>query len=214
MLPFSEENQIEFLVKFWAQKTKDSNAAGLTDKARRLLEKFKTSLVQKQILLGVPLQLFMLADLTNAVQSTLEIDLNLYSLYEHFVKNKIGIWAKLKGDFASADDTNIHMEESNVLWIHQRIAIESVYGREVADSVRLPQIPALLDKYVICRIGFIQIGLNEEYQFNHQTYGDFFVAQMLTKSITSKISQNDFYVLLAEVLVRDKNDDNIRNFIN
>lgn len=73
LVPFSNCNQIEFLATFWKQESDDSKA-NLEIKAERLLKKFRASLAREQVFLEIPLQLFMLADLTSSDPGSLNIE--------------------------------------------------------------------------------------------------------------------------------------------
>lgn len=217
LLPFTEENQIEFLTKFWKSRASEGlNEEDFAVKARLLLEKFKSSLVQKQIFLEIPLQLFMLADVTTKNPGVLNIDFRLFSLYERFIKNKTNLWIRTL--LALNDISSIILKQFDVILFHQRIAIGAIYGRKVVDSLQLLDIPQSWAKEVVCRVGFLHVGVSGDFQFAHQTFGDYFIAQMLLNSITTELYAKNFKILhelFVKVLVGSSNyDENIRNFMN
>lgn len=217
LLPFTKENQIEFLTKFWIKKdSQNLKEIDFVKKARTLVDKFIASMVQKQIFLEIPLQLFMLADLTSSNPGTLNIDFRLFSLYNHFIKNKISIW--IGTPLARTEIVSIVMKQFDVILFHQKVALGSVYGSKVLESLQLPNAPQSWAKEVICRVGFLQVGVSGHYQFSHQTFGDYFVAQMFLNSITTEAFQTKFDILhnlLAKVLVGSSHyDENIKNFLN
>lgn len=209
--PFTEPDQVEFLTKFWEQQWPDSVAkkAQFKTKANRILEKFKENLNRRDFV-EIPLQLYMLAEVFGDAEIT-DDEMNLFLLYKKFVAKKINIWINDKGSLAKNDSTEIQTSEFNVRSMHQKLAIENMFGKAVADSL-FPTLGVTLNQEMILRIGLIKIALSDYVEFVHKTYAEFLIADYCFAKIITNTQSLGVDILVKMFLERDY--ENVRKFIN
>lgn len=226
LLPLTELDEIRSKIKSLQEKMKNKTITELEQvmlrqmklekEANKILKKFNTTSNKKQIFLKIPLQLFMFSKIFG-IQNFTKRDLNISSLYMHFIDSKMNIWME-KGKLAADENKEIHNSKFNISQIHQSLAIKMFYGETICDSMQIRKPKDPINEELICRIGLMQLSLNGELQFNHETFADFFVAQFLIESLIMQEYEKMFEVshgLLVEVIVENNYYyENIRKFIN
>jgi hypothetical protein len=151
--PFSEGNQIEFLIKFWSKKEwykemeneeKEENKKKLESYAKELIKKLAKSISDKEReFTGIPLQCLMLAEafdkevkiFCQSVKSIHEsqFTLDLFGLYRKFIERKSDIYLVEKGK-VQMDNETIKVLRRIIFKIiredHQLLALKELFTEE------------------------------------------------------------------------------------
>jgi len=143
--PFSGDNQVEFLTKFWHRHSKlqEGNQQQLETYARALIEKLAQSVSDKEKeFTGIPLQTRMLAEafeeevkmfcLSQKSEPVLPKQLCLVDLYRKFIENKWNIFME-RGELAKEQNTNIFIAGINATKNHHKLALEVLFP-ELGDN--------------------------------------------------------------------------------
>lgn len=211
--PFNAENQKEFLTSFW-KETPHEQEVDMQAKVKSVLDKLRRTLGHE--FLEVPLQLFMLAEISEIQQTTdfEENVLNYYSLYERFITSKIDIWIN-RGQLALDDNTSLHKSPFNVLQMHQKIALEYFFGKDAVTPMLLPKIHKPLTDELISRIGIMKVTTEAEFLFIHQTFAEFLVAAFILANVLMKTPLSSYHALHRILLsvFSDEKYANIRKFV-
>ena len=193
---FSEENQVEFLTKFWHKHSKlqEGNQQQLETYARALIEKLAQSISDKEKeFTGIPLQTRMLAEafekevktycLSQKSEPDLPKKMRLVDLYRKLVKEKMNIF-KSKGEIAEEQLSDILQYDISFTKNHQKLALE-VLLPEVKDTVLKIEESDVLAPEAISRIGIVQY-VDEKPHFIHRTFLEFYVADFLATRLTKE----------------------------
>ena len=203
--PFSKENQVGFLTKFWLQHSKlqEGNRQILETYARALIELLAQSTSDKEKeLTGNPLQTRMLAEafekevktycLSEKSELELPKELCLVDLYRKFIKEKIVIFFKSKGEIAEEQHNDINLFDISVTKNHQKLALEVILP-ELKDTVLKPEESDMLAPEAISRIGIVQY-IDDKPHFIHHSFAEYYVAEFLATQLKNETR------LLLEVL--------------
>jgi len=193
--PFSEENQVGFLTKFWHQHSKlpAGNQQQLENYARVLIEKLAKSTSDKaKEFTGIPLQTRMLAEAfekdvkTHCLSQKSELELPnqlcLVDLYRKFIKEKMIIFFKSKGEIAEQQLTDIIMNDISITKNHQKKALELLLP-DLRDTVLSLEESDLLSPEAISMIGILQYVVDKPH-FIHRTFAEYYVADFLATQLT------------------------------
>ena len=156
--PFSEDNQVCFLKKFWCQRSElqEEDQQQLENYARALIEKLaeSTSDEEKEFT-GIPLQTRMLAEafekevktycLSQKAKPQLPKKLCLVGLYRKFIEEKINIFMS-RGEIAKEQLTNIIMNDISIPKNHQKLALDILLPDVMVTSLNLKNMICLLTK--------------------------------------------------------------------
>jgi len=196
--PFSEDNQIAFLTKFWRQhlKLQEGNQQQLETYARALIEKLAQSISDKEKeFTGIPLQTRMLAEafekevktfcLSQKCDPELPKDLCLVDLYRKFITNKWNIFIE-KGEIAKEQLSHTVIHDISVTKNHQKLALEVLFP-ELKDTVSKLEKSQLLVPEAISGIGIVQY-INDKFHFIHRTFAEYYVADFLVTQLTNEAS--------------------------
>ena len=194
--PFSEDNQVGFLTKFWHQhlKLQEGNQQQLETYARALIEKLALSVSDnKKEFTGIPLQTRMLAEafeeevkiFCSPLTSEPELpkQLHLVDLYKKFIDKKWNIFNS-KGEIAKEQESEIIMSEISVPKNHQKLAVEMLFP-ELKDTVLKLEESDMLEPEAISRIGIVQY-IDDRPHFIHRTFAEYYVADFLVKQLSKK----------------------------
>jgi ankyrin repeat protein len=194
--PFSEDNQIGFLTKFWHQhlKLQEGNQQQLETYARALIEKLAQSISDKEKqFTGIPLQTRMLAEafekevetfcLSQKSELQLPKQLCLVDLYRKIIKDKMYIF-KSKGEIAEEQHNDIIMNDISITKNHQKLALE-VLVPEMKDTVLQIEESDMLAPEAISRIGIVQY-VDDKPHFIHRTFAEYYVADFLVTQLTKE----------------------------
>ena len=194
--PFSEDNQVEFLTKFWHRHSKlqEGNQQQLETYARALVEELAFSVSDyKKELTGIPLQTRMLAEAFEEEVETfcvslksepaLPKELGVVDLYGKFIETKLNIFIQ-KGEIAKEQNTRTVIHDISVAKNHQKLALEILFP-ELKDTVSKFVKFELLERDAISRIGIVQY-INEKPYFIHRTFAEYYVADFLVKQLSKE----------------------------
>jgi len=228
--PFSRENQVEFLKKFWClrdwftevgngQKGRDKNK--LETYARKLIMKLATSISDRdKEFTGIPLQCRMLAEafdekvktfyLSSDSMPDLPFKLDLLELYELFINSKYDIYI---GDKFRIPLTNVIAISQRKKLVkeaedfHQGLAIQMLFPRNIA-TLQINGISTFSDEIVteMSRIGIVQVNYEDKLHFIHRTFAEYNVANVVVNQMTKEPSPSlqvqDF--ILKDVLLKEE----------
>jgi len=191
--PFSEENRVRFLTKFWRQRLKlqEGNQQQLETYARALIGTLAQSISDKENeFTGIPLQTRMLAEAFEEEVKTFCLSLKsepdllcLVDLYRKLIKDKMNIF-KSKGEIAEEQHTGTIMHDIIIMKNHQKLALEIVLP-ELKDTVLKLEESEVLAHEEISRIGIVQY-VDDKPHFIHRTFAEFFVADFLVTQLTKE----------------------------
>jgi len=213
--PFSEDEQVEFLKKFWHEtlNLEDMNQHRLQTYAAALISKLAQSIGDKhKEFTNIPLQTRMLAEAfkeefgsfyhSNKSRPQLPHKLDLLGLYRKFIESKYNIYYEEKSrthadkmaakELRERDIKNIQVE-------HQRLALEALFTEDQTTFLQIDHHSPFSDEE-LGRTGIVQRNNEGKLQFIHRTFAEYFVAEFLVKQLTKEIKQQDF--LLNTVLLR------------
>jgi len=224
--PFSEENQVEFLKRFWCQKewfTEVGN--GAEEELKTKLENYAENLIRKLSLslsdrdkqfTGIPLQCRMLAEAFDKEVKTLyhpsefvpdlSFKLDLLGLYERFIERKYEICLEEKGKIST---TNVCAKEvrkalfKNIVKDHQILALKVLFTEEQLALLHI-KCQCISFNESVTRTGIVQISNERKLHFIHRTFAEFHVADYFVKKLTkgSNISQQLLDLLLQKIFLK------------
>jgi hypothetical protein len=217
--PFSEDEQVDFLKKFWLPNS------DLENKDEHRLEIYATALIRKlaqsisdkdREFTGIPLQTRMLAEAfekdfvsfyeTKKSEPELPQKLDLLGLYGRFVDRKYDIFftetSKLELSNSRAE-TIRERDLKNIKLEHQMLALEALFTEDQVtflQSYDRTTFPA----EEIAMIGIAQRNSEGKPHFIHRTFAEYFVAEFLIKQLINKTKQNEQVKksLLSKVLLQ------------
>jgi hypothetical protein len=224
--PFSEDEQVEFLKKFWSENLNlgVKKQHRLQIDAKALITKLAQSISDKdKQFTGIPLQTRMLAEvfdekfksfyLLEKSEPELPHKLDLLGLYRRFTDRKYDIYfgeksKTLAGNVAVEEQRksylkNIHLE-------HQRLALEALFTDDEVTFLQIYDESTFSDEE-LARIGIVQRKNEGKPQFIHRTFAEYYVAELLIKQLTKKTKQVQEFLLNVVLLKEDCQV--IRNFL-
>jgi len=196
--PFSEENQVWFLTKFWHQHSnlEDESPQYSVKYARALIESLAQSISDKEkVFTGIPLQTRILAEafekevesycLSQKSELNVHKQLCLVDLYRKFIKEKMNIF-KSKGELAKQQDNDIILSDISITKNHQKLALEVLLPELRGTALELEECDTLA-REAISRIGIVQYVDNKPH-FIHRTFAEYYVADFLATHLTKETS--------------------------
>ena len=227
--PFSEENQVEFLTKFWSlkewliemdSKEKEEKKVKLVFFAKELTKKLSQSISDKdKEFTGIPLQCRMLAEAFDEEVETfcqsmksvpeLPLKIGLLGLYQKFLEKKYNICAEEKFKFSM---TNVGAEGARKEWVqsnlenNQKLALKVLFPEEQEAVFHIESQCTSLEEN-LSRIGIVQIGNEGKLNFIHRTFAEFYVADYIVNKLTkrSNISQKIEEFILQKIFLGKEN---------
>jgi len=206
--PFSKEDQVEFLTKFWGlkkwfsemnNKEKEESKKRLHIYATKLIKELVNSIKDKdRDFTGIPLQIGMLAEafdeevrtFCQSFESTpdLPFQLDLHGLYGRFIKRKYGIYQEEKLQVRVSNVAGICQRErdlKNMRNDHQLLALKVLFTEE---QVALFQnnIECIFSAGDLTRNGVMQINYEGKLHFIHHTFVEYHVADYLVNCLTEE----------------------------
>lgn len=222
--PFSVDDQVEFLTKFWRKKL------NLQENDQNRLECYSNSLIKKlaesinderKNFTGNPLQTLMLAESfklevmenLKMENDTLELPerLRILDLYEKFIEETYRIHQeeKLK---KNSNNPGIKEEKPILLkdfrMVHQQLAIEFIFGKSQAEEL---SISATFSNKEL-RIGIIENEASNP-QFIHRIFSEYFVANFLIEELNKKEQMEAIQNFLLNNIFLKPENQVIRYFI-
>jgi ankyrin repeat protein len=223
--PFSEENQVEFLTKFWIlknwfievdSKEKEGKKIKLAIYAKHLIKKLAQSIRdEERKCTGIPLQCRMLAeafddDVRTFCQSAEPIPefpfkLDLLGLYERFIERKYDIYQKEKFQVPSNNVVAIEQRKRDLKSMredHQLLALKVLFTEEQVAQLQNNGQYTFSAKE-LTRVGIVQVSYSGELHFIHRTFAEYYVADFLVNQLTegSNTSQQVQDFLLQKIFL-------------
>jgi len=194
--PFSEDNQVGYLTKYWHQHSKlqEGNQQQLETYARALIDILAQSISDKgKELTGIPLQTRMLAEafekevktycLSQKSEPELPKQLCIVDLYRKLIKVKINIFNS-KEEITEEQHTDIILDDISVTKNHQKLALEVLFP-ELKYTVLKLEKSDMLAPEAISRIGMVKY-VDDKPHFIHHTLAEYYVANFLVKELTKE----------------------------
>lgn len=202
--PWSYENKIEFLCKYqyWIEHNESIEFRLERYHPNHPVNRFDSN----------PLHLLMVAEIMSWDGQVPEG--NCFTFYNQYVSKKIKLWIE-KGPLADLDSEKLQMSSSNIVQIHQKIALQNLFDDALVDSLNLPEIQEPLTEELIVRIGMMTLGENGKLYFMHQSIAEYFVSDFLFANIVDKrmLTYSDgLHEIFVDVLCGERTE--IRGFMN
>jgi hypothetical protein len=218
--PFSEENKVEFLTKFWSLKgwftdvvmREEEGKSKLENYAKKLCKNVGQSISDKdKHFTGIPLQCRMLAEVfdeevknfyeSKDSVSDVTFKLDLLGLYEKFIKKKFDIYQEEKKK-VSLDNVIVKEERGsdlkNIKKNHQLPALKVLLNEEQVTSFGIDCDHTFPDEK-LTRMGMVE--LNEgKIRFIHRTFAEFSVADFFIDQLSKG---NKAYPQVQDCLFKD-----------
>ncbi|KAL7014308.1 hypothetical protein ACKWTF_015859 [Chironomus riparius] len=206
----------DFLRQFYM--TRKENEIGISDfinKVKAIILNLHSSSGQDLNKFYTPLMILMISEL---VLNDVEINEkeNIYRIYEKFAEKKIEIWQD-KGSYASIlQKSEISGGKTlNIKEILQKYAIESLTFIGIKKKVKglsifRQKIPKKLTLAEISRMGILYFNDENNYEFVHRTFAEFFIAQYLVENVYEAIdvsveeAELRIYLFFEEIIISKK----------
>jgi ankyrin repeat protein len=204
--PFSEENQVEFLTKFWSlkdwftepnDKEEEIGKSKLEIYAKTLIKKLSVSIKDKdRQFTGIPLQTRMLAEafdkdvkifyVSAESISELPFKLDLLELYERFIERKYEIYQEEKlqvsvNNPAAKEQRKRHLK--SIREDHQLLALKVLCTEEQVAQIQNNR-ECVFSTEQLTRIGIVQVSDDGKPHFIHRTFAEYYVADFLVNRLT------------------------------
>jgi len=229
MEPFSEEDQVAFLRKFWSlkdwftemdNKKKEESKQKLEIYAKQLIKKLSISISDKdRQFTGIPLPTRMLADafeeevktFCQSANSTPELlfQLDLFGLYGRFIEGKYDIYQREK--FRVSADNVVAMgqrerEIKSMRQDHQLQALKVLFTEEQVAMFGNKR-KCSFSTEDLARIGIVQVSHDGKLHFIHRTFAEYFVANYLVNCLTDRknMSEQVLDFILKDIFLELKN---------
>jgi len=203
---FSENNQVEFLTKFWSLKDwftepndneEEKEKNKLEIYAEKLIKKLSKSISDKdRQFTGIPLQTRMLAEAfdeevrifyrSNKFKPEISYKLDLYGLYKRFIQRKYDIFQEEKLQVSVNKAAAIDQRErdlKSVRFDHQLLALKVLFNEKQVALFQNSK-ESSLSAEQSTRIGIVQINCEGKPHFIHRTFAEYYVADCLVNSLT------------------------------
>jgi len=225
--PFSEENQIEFLTKFWSLKDwvteidnneKEENNKKVEIYAKELIKKLVQSISDKEReFTGIPLQTRMLAEAfekefkifyqSPKSMPELSLKIDLIGLYRKFVESKYDIY---QGEKFQVRKTNVIAKEQRERDLkilredYQLLALKVLFNEETVAQFQDNEQCTFSAKQ-LSRIGIVQVSHDGKPYFIHRTFAEYYVADCLVNRLTEgkNISEQVLTFILKNIFLEE-----------
>jgi len=188
--PFTRQNQLDFLTKYWVNKMKISNCdIRLETYPKKLLDILEKSINDRDFA-GIPLQTRMLAEVYDfdELEGKLKTKLDLNDLYENFLNKKyeINIKEKNKIDLTKPQNKN-ELEIKNKIYEneYQIMAVYTLFNENTYKKLLQKDEVKIKDTFIVDfkkgekNIGIINKIIEDKPQFIHRTFAEYLVATFL-----------------------------------
>jgi len=226
--PFSEENQIELLTKFWSlkawftemnDKQKEESKKKIEIYATKLIKNLGNSISDKdREFTCVPLHIRMLAEafdeevmtFCQSAESTTELvfQLDLLGLYGRFIEKKYDIYHEEELQVPVSNVVGTEQRETdlnNMREDHQLLALKVLFTAEqVALSRDNDQ--RIFSAGKLSRIGIVKVSHDGKLQFSHRNFAEFYVADCLVNRLTegNNTSEQIQVSILKDIFLREE----------
>jgi hypothetical protein len=204
--PFSEEDQVEFLTKFWSLKDwftemnnrgKDESKTKLEIYVKKLIEELSISISDRdREFTGIPLQIRLLAEVFDkevktfcqSVESSpkLPLKLEMLGLYGRFIERKYDIYQEEKCQVPVTNVVAKKQRERELQIIrkdHQLLALKVLFTKE-QEALFQNKKESSFSVEELTRIGIVQVSHEGNLHFIHRTFAEYYVADFLVNRLT------------------------------
>jgi hypothetical protein len=224
---FSEENQVEFLTKFWCLKDwftemdntkKDESRKKLELYAEELIKKLSVSISDRdREFTGIPLQTRMLGEVfdnevkkfcqSDESSTELPIKLGLIGLYKGFFERKYDIYKEEKCQVPATNVVAIKQRGRELKIMrqdHQLLALEVLFTEEEMALLQNNK-ECSLSEEELTWIGIVQVSHDGTPHFIHRTFAEYFVADCLVNRFTerNKTSERVLDFILKYIFLKE-----------
>jgi hypothetical protein len=204
--PFSEQDQVEFLTKFWCLKDwfiepeneeEEKEKIKLEIYAEHLIKNLAYSISDKdKEFTGIPLQTRMLAEAFDKevkifYQSAecmpeLPLEIDLLGLYGQFVERKYDIYQEENLQVSLNNVAAIALREHHLKTLredHQLLALKVLLTEEQVTQLEIKRHCSYSDEE-LSRIGIVQVSHDDKPHFIHRTFAEYLAADYLVNRFT------------------------------
>jgi len=225
--PFSEENQVDFLTKFWNLKKWFTEGNSMVElESKRKLQVFAKELIKKlgnsisdedRQFTGIPLQTRMLAEAFDTevkifYQSAesmpeLQFQLDLLGLYGRFIDRKYDIYQEEKCQVPVNNVIAKEQRERDVKSMredHQLLAFKVLFTEEQVTKIQNNR-ECKFSAEQLTRIGIVQVSHDGKPHFTHRVFAEYYVADCLVSRLTegNNTSQQVQTFILKDVFQKE-----------
>jgi hypothetical protein len=226
--PFSEENQIKFLTKFWSlsdwytemnNREKEDSKKKIENYAKELVKNLGNAISDKdREFTGIPLQTRMLAEAFGEEVKTfcqsaesmpnLPFQLDLTGLYGRFIERKYDIYQEEKFRVNVNNVAAIGQRKRELKSLredHQLLALKVLFtDKQVALFQNNRECSFSIED--VTRIGIVQVSHEGKLHFVHRTFAEYYVAEYVVKILTegNKISQQVENFILKNIFLAEQ----------
>jgi len=234
--PFTEENHVEFLTKFWSRKIwfihmdnkeKEDKKYKLEMFARYLISLLSQSIndIDREIA-GIPLLCRLLAETFEEevetfcrsveLTSLLPDTLDLLELYRRFIERKYDIYQEEKIQVRVSNVAATGQRERDFKCLredYQLLALKVLFDKKTVALFRTNE-ECTFSAKELSRIGIAQVNNDGQTNFIHRTFAEYFVADCLVNQLTkgSLTSQQEQDFLFRKIFL-EEDYETIRAFI-
>jgi hypothetical protein len=233
--PFSEEDQVEFLRKFWSLKDwftemenkMEESKQKLKICAEQLIKELSISISDKdREFTGIPLQTRMLAEAFDEEvrifckspdsMPKLKANLELFDLYGRFIERKYDIYQGEKIQIRASNEAAKGQRERELKSMredHQQLALRVLFTEEQV-ALFGDNRECSFSTEDLTRIGIVQVSHDGKLHFIHRTFAEYYVADCVVNRLTeeNKFSKQLQTFILEEIFLK-LNYEVIRVFI-
>jgi Ni2+-binding GTPase involved in maturation of urease and hydrogenase len=234
--PFSEENQVEFLTKFWClkdwfieseNKDEEKEKSKLEIYAENLIKNLAYSISDKdEDFTGIPLHTRMLAEAFDKEVKTfyqsaesmpeLPMKLDLLGIYERFIERKYDIYQEEKLQISLNNVAAMALREHHLKTLredHQLLALKVLLTEEQVAQLETKRHCSYSDEE-LSRIGIVQVNHDGKLHFIHRTFAEYLVADYLVNRVTEgKNTSEQVVAFIMEDLFLGRENPVIRVFV-
>jgi len=193
--PFSKDNQVEFLTKFWSlkdwfteqnDKGEEKGKGKLEIYAEKLIKKLSEAISDKdRQFTGIPLQTRMLAEAfdeevkifyqSDKSKPEISYKLDLLGLYKKFIERKYDIYQEEKLQVSVNNAAAIEQREHDLKSLrldHQLLALKMLFNEEQVALVQNNK-ECSFSEGKLTRIGIVHINCGGKLKFIHRTFAEY-----------------------------------------
>ena len=191
--PFSEVEQVEFIMKFWLQKLNSDNMDHdrLQIYAKALIKNLAESISDKYSeFTGIPLQTRMIAEAYQLSEETVPVllqKLELVELYRQFIDRKYNIYyeEKCKTPAGNVGVTRFRPNICKQLQkTHELLALEALFTEDQITFLQSYKDSTFSDED-LAGVGIVQRNDGKPH-FIHRTFAEYYVAEFLINHLTDE----------------------------
>lgn len=180
-------DQIQFLSHFWRQKETSKTEEEIKTHVENVVQQISVKLHKSnEDFMAIALHLKMISEAYNYDEivdgSDATLNFNLFDLYDKFCDKLMKIWLN-KGEVANEEQINIIKNPIRLSKIYHNEALLHIFGEENMDT-DIRNVTEL--KEIISRIGIYQKLDSKKFQFIHETFAEFYVADYILTNMNNE----------------------------